>query len=307
MENKRALIISVICATISIVLITSYVKVRRYEMTSEFGEEVPVVVATEDIPEYGIIRPASLKVVMVFKNYRQPQTLTDVDDAVGRAAFVPIYKGEQITLTKLVQEDGKPVLDREVEKTKRAITLQVAPHTGVGHLIRPGNRIDILCAVNYDNNGSTIYEIKTMVQNVLVLATGKNIQNAVPTRVNREVLGKLEEQFEQRKRKDWNGGTTEQLHTSKPDDNYTHITVQLSPEDAEKVMFLAHTYGDGRLYYVLRNSADQGEERLDTTLLDDVLGPDSDYGRSKKKPPPLPPPKGPRFNDSKGGVAIPIF
>jgi pilus assembly protein CpaB len=307
MENRRAILISLICFTISMVLILSYVRVRRYEMTSEFGEEVRVIVANVDIPEYAIIRPDMLREETVFKNFRQPTSVVDIADAVGRASFVPIYKDEQVTLTKLVEEDGKPVLDRQVEKSKRAITLQVAPHTGVGHLIRPGNRIDIMASVNYDSNGATIYEIKTVVQNVLVLATGKHIQNAVPTRVNRDVLNILEEQFEARRRKDFNGGGTETLHTAKPDDNYTHITVQLSPEDAEKILFLTHTYGDGRLYYTLRNNADQNVEKMETALLDDVLGPESDYGRSKRKPPPLPAPKGPRFNDSKGGIAVPIY
>ena len=49
--------------------------------------------------------------------------------------------------------------------------------------IRAGNRVDVLAAPNYDYNGQTIFEVKTVVQNALVLAAGKSIQNEVPTRV----------------------------------------------------------------------------------------------------------------------------
>lgn len=313
MEDKRAILIAAVCVFISIFLISAYVQVRRHEMTKEFGEEVDVVVAADGIPEYGLIRPEQLKVIKVFKAFRQPTTVSKIEDLLDASgspiysAFVTIYKDEQVTLTKLVQQDGKPVLDRQVERKMRALTIQIAPHTGVGRMIRPGNRIDILAVPNYDSSGTTIFEVKTMVQNVLVLATGRTIQNSVPTRVNKEVLGVLEEEMEQRRRKDWGGGSTESLNFTRPDDNYTNVTVQLTPEDAEKILFLSHSFGDQRLYFTLRNGADQEIAKLETTLLDDVLGPDSDYGNSKRRPPPARPPAPPRFYDSVGGQAIPRY
>src|SRR4051812_42096447 len=141
MENKRAVIISLICFGISMLLIAMYVHVKRREMTMEFGEEVPVVVAIKPIPEYGLIRPGMVGVKTVFKNFRQPQTVEDPDEVIGKATFVNIYNGEQITMTKLVNQDGKPVLDRQVEKRMRAVTIQISPHTGVGRLVRAGNRV----------------------------------------------------------------------------------------------------------------------------------------------------------------------
>lgn len=306
MENRRAFIIAGICFVISLVLITAYVRVKRYELTKEFGEEVTVVTATQDIPEYTIIQKNMLEVVSVFKNFKQPQTVMDINDVVGKASYVSIGRGEQVTLTKLVHQDGKPVLDRQVEKKMRAITLNIAPHTGVGRLIRPGNHVDILTTASYDSGGTTIFEVKTLVQNVLVLATGKNIQNDVPTRVNREVLNVIQGKAEEQRRKDIFGNGMETLNTSRPDDNYSYVTLQLTPQDAERVLFVSHTFGDNRLYFALRNNSDMTVSRLETTLLDQVLGPDSDYGKSKKRPPPVVAPK-PKFYDSKGGQAIPVY
>ncbi|NBY20484.1 hypothetical protein EBQ74_09665, partial [bacterium] len=94
--------------------------------------------------------------------------------------------------------------------------------------------------------------------------------------------------------------------TSRPDDNYTHMTLQLTPEDSDKLLLLQNTIGDAKLYYTLRNSADLTVANLETTILDQVLGPDSELGRSKIKPQPLQPLK-PRYMDMEGEAAVPRF
>lgn len=315
MDNKKAILIGIICFAISMLLISAYVKVREKELTAGFGEEVDVVVAdgsyfdrnkTDLIPEYQIIQPDMVTVKKTFKNYRQPMTVTKPDEVIGKATFVSISQGEQITLTKLVHPDGKPILDQQVEKKMRAVTLMVSPQSGVGRLIRPGNRVDLLVAPVYDSNGTTVLEVKTLFQNVTVLATGKHIQNEVPTRVDREFLGYIEEANAKLKRKDLFGGGTEDLHTSRPDDNYNSVTIQLASQDAEKLLFLTHKFGDRVAYLTLRNSTDPETPTIATTLLDDVLGPNSDYGRSKKRPGPIIPPK-PKYQDLLGNTPIPRY
>lgn len=307
MENRRAIVISSIAFIVSLLFITGYLQVKRSIMTSDFGEEVWVVIATEDIPEYAMIREGMLEVVPIFKKYREPQTVESPTDIIGKATYVPIYKGEQVTLTKLVSQEGKPVLERQLLRDWRALTLPIAQRNGVAKLIRPGNRVDVLTTVNYDDpsTAENIFETSTVLQNILVLATGKNIQNDVPSRVNRDLLDLVETSFEERKRKDFSG-RSEQLVTSRPTDDYASITLQLTPEDAEKLIFLSTKFGDGRIYFTLRNGADTSTDPVVTALLDDVMGPDSDYGRSRQKPPPPPEPAAPKFLDNVGGEDIPV-
>jgi pilus assembly protein CpaB len=316
MEKKRAFLISTVFLAISIALISAYTEALETELTQNFGAKIGVVVAKEAIPEYGIIRNDMLEVVPTFKNFVQSQTITvtlgddiaakkALNEIAGKAAYVPLYTGEQVTLTKLIHQDGKPVLDRQVEKKMRAITVAISPATGVGRLIRPGNRVDILGKVNYELNGAEQFEVKTFFQNILVLSTGKNLQNAVPTKVTREVLSALEAKFEEQKRKDLYT-TNVDSGTSRPDDNYTHMTVQLTPEDADKLLYLQSKIGDGALYYTLRNGADTKVSALETTILDQVLGPDSELGRSKIKFTPSPPIP-PKFYDTIGEKVIPKF
>ena len=313
MENRRAIIIALILFIVSILLISAYVRVKENEMTQGFGDPVEVVVAdgeyfetakTDQIGEYMIIVPKMVKTIKVFKNFKQPMTVTSIDEVVGKATYVPIARGEQVTLTKLVHQDGRPVLDRQLEKKMRAVTVLISPHSGVGRLIRPGNRVDVIISPVYEAGGTSIAEVKTLIQNAVVLATGKHIMNEVPTRVDRELLNYIEEANNKLKRKDLFGGSAESLSTSRPDDNYNSVTLQLSTEDAEKLLFLTHKFGDRAVYLDLRNSTDSVMEKVATTLLDDVLGPESDYGRSKRRPPPITPPR-PRFNDLNGNDVRP--
>jgi Flp pilus assembly protein CpaB len=315
MENRRAIIISIICVLVSMLLISAYQTVREKELTASFGEEVDVVIAdgayfdrnkTDFIPEYTTIESDMLKTIKVFKNYKQPLTASKPEDVVGKATFVPISLGEQITLTKLVHPDGKPVLDQQVEKKTRAVTIMVSQQSGVSRLIRPGNRVDVLIAPVYDANGTTILEVKTLIQNAVVLATGKHLQNEVPTRVDRDLVNYIEEANTKLKRKDLFGGSPDNLQNSRPDDNYNSVTLQLSMEDAEKLVFLTHKFGDKAVYLTLRNATDPEIVNLGTTLLDDVLGPNSDYGRSKRRPAPITPPKA-RYQDLLGNTPIPRY
>ncbi len=127
------------------------------------------------------------------------------------------------------------------------------------------------------------------------------MQNEVPTRVNKDVMGFLESKLEDRK--DFGGARTDILPNGRPADDYSSITLQLSP-DAEKLVFIETKFGEGRIFFSLRNSADQEVAAIPTTLLDEVLGPESDYGISQRKPPEPPPPPPPKFYDSVGGNTI---
>lgn len=312
---KRTLLFAAIAFAIAMSLVAGYTTMRQNEMTRSFGELVEVVVAKDNIPEYGLIRSDQLATATINKKFVQPQTIvleknTDLNgvasELIGKSAYVNIYSGEQITLTKLIHQDGKPVLDKQLEKDNRAITIQIAPHTGVGRLIRPGNKVDILIAAKYERDQKPYIEVKTVFQNVLVLATGKAVVNSVPTRVSRAVLSSLEAEFEAQRRKDLYQTNLDPSTTGRPDDNYNTLTVQLPTGDAEKLILLQNEYGDQSLYFTLRNNADESPMPLQTTLLDQVIGPDSAQGRSKIKAPEFTPPE-PKYFDSIGGKLEPKY
>jgi Flp pilus assembly protein CpaB len=309
---NRTILLAVLALAIAIALVIGYTSMRQSEITRGFGEMVEVVVAKENIPEYGLIRAEQLTTATINKKFVQPQTIPPslMTEVLGRSSYVNIYPGEQITLTKLIQQEGKPVLDKQLEKENRAVTIQISPHTGVGKLIRPGNRVDIMVAAKYEKDqpggaGPRGYvEVKTVFQNVLVLATGKAVVHSVPTRVNRAVLSSLEAEFEAQRRKDLYQTGIDPSTTARPDDNYNTITVQLPLAEAEKLILIQNGFGDQALYLTLRNSAEETIVPLQTTLLEQVIGKESALGDSKVKLPALPKYE-PRFYDYRGGQSYP--
>jgi len=309
---NRTILLAVLALAIAITLVVGYTSMRQSEITRGFGEVVEVVVAKENIPEYGLIRADQLTTEKINKKFVQPQTIPpgSISEVIGRSSYVNIYPGEQVTLTKLIQQEGKPVLDKQLEKENRAVTIQIAPHTGVGKLIRPGNRVDIMVAAKYEKEqpggaGPRGYvEVKTVFQNVLVLATGKAVVHSVPTRVNRAVLSSLEAEFESQRRKDLYQTGVDPSTTARPDDNYNTITVQLPLAEAEKLILIQNGFGDQALYLTLRNSAEETIVPLQTTLLEQVIGKESALGDSKVKLPALPKYE-PRFYDYRGGQPYP--
>jgi Flp pilus assembly protein CpaB len=309
---NRTILLAVLALAIAIALVIGYTSMRQSEITRGFGEMVEVVVAKENILEYGLIRAEQLTTATINKKFVQPQTIPPslMAEVLGRSSYVNIYPGEQITLTKLIQQEGKPVLDKQLEKENRAVTIQISPHTGVGKLIRPGNRVDIMVAAKYEKDqpggaGPRGYvEVKTVFQNVLVLATGKAVVHSVPTRVNRAVLSSLEAEFEAQRRKDLYQTGIDPSTTARPDDNYNTITVQLPLAEAEKLILIQNGFGDQALYLTLRNSAEETIVPLQTTLLEQVIGKESALGDSKVKLPALPKYE-PRFYDYRGGQPYP--
>jgi Flp pilus assembly protein CpaB len=309
---NRTILLAVLALAIAIALVIGYTSMRQSEITRGFGEMVEVVVAKENILEYGLIRAEQLTTATINKKFVQPQTIPPslMTEVLGRSSYVNIYPGEQITLTKLIQQEGKPVLDKQLEKENRAVTIQISPHTGVGKLIRPGNRVDIMVAAKYEKDqpggaGPRGYvEVKTVFQNVLVLATGKAVVHSVPTRVNRAVLSSLEAEFEAQRRKDLYQTGIDPSTTARPDDNYNTITVQLPLAEAEKLILIQNGFGDQALYLTLRNSAEETIVPLQTTLLEQVIGKESALGDSKVKLPALPKYE-PRFYDYRGGQPYP--
>jgi len=109
--------------------------------------------------------------------------VTKPEDVQGRVATVPIAAGSQILATMLGDE-SEGALAYEVPSGQRALSIAAADVMGVGGLVRPGNRVDIIGTFEYgrptgiSQNGTISYadertETRLMMQDVRVLAVDK--------------------------------------------------------------------------------------------------------------------------------------
>jgi pilus assembly protein CpaB len=253
-NQTRTLLISIGCGLFAMFLLWSWSVEQQKTMNRKFGTFARVVVASEDIAEMETIDESKLKFTEHPADFLQPEAISDVENAVGQVAAVPIKAGEQILQTKLLLPGPETGLSMEVSPGRRAITLPIDDMRGVSRLLRPGDRIDIVAALDYGKGPDAKREVRTILQDVVVLATGLNVVNKIPRR------------FEL----DGNGKTINRINLN-ASTNFTTITIEGKPDEVQQLVYILAT-APGSLFTVLRNPSDRAQAPTRITTIEDVLG-----------------------------------
>ena len=276
-NQTRTLWISIGAALLAIFLLYSWMQEQRSQAAAENGARERVVVALKDIPQMQTIDDSMLEIIDLPTRFIQPNAVKEPELAHGQVAAVPIKKGEQLLQTKLLEPGPSTGISAEVSPGKRAITIPIDEMRGVSRLIRPGDRIDLVAALDFGRGAESKREVRTILQDVVVLATGLNIVNKIPRRVVQD------------------GGNIiyENLDVS---NNFTNIVVEVKPEDAQMLVYLLST-APGNLFTVLRHPNDRIVQPSRNTTVDDILQRGSlrqPAAAPAPPPPPAPPPAPPK-------------
>jgi pilus assembly protein CpaB len=108
-----------------------------------------IVVATANVPRGETVTTESVVARPYPKDLLPEGVITKVEDAVGRAAYVPLVKDEPLVEGKLAPKGAGRGLAALIKHGYRAITVQT-PNvaTGVAGFIVPGNKVDVLMTFN---------------------------------------------------------------------------------------------------------------------------------------------------------------
>jgi pilus assembly protein CpaB len=161
-------------------------RLRRTERVVEQQETTPVVVASAAIARGRMISEADLTTRDWPTEMVPDGALTDPEQAVERAAIVPITSGEPLLETKLADRDAGRGLAALIPKGMRAYTIQATRvASNVAGFILPGNRVDVLltlrgCRDDGTGGGSTT----TLLQAVEILAVDQNLDAPADNKVN---------------------------------------------------------------------------------------------------------------------------
>jgi pilus assembly protein CpaB len=279
-NETRTLWISVGSALFAVFLLYSYTQEKSAELTKKFGAKERVVVATKDIQEMETIDETMLQMVERPVDFIQPTAVKDPERAVGLVALAPIKKDEQILESKILEPGPATGLSLQVSPSKRAVTLPVDEVRGVGKLLKPGDRIDLIAALDIGRGTAQHREVRTLMQDVPILATGVRISNELPRLYER--IGK--EDF---------------IKNIRSDTSFNTITVEASPKEAQDLIYILST-SPGSLFMTLRHPSDRGKHPLPVATVESVLGKvnpelvDQQVRAPASAPPPLPPPPAPK-------------
>ncbi len=305
MMERRAFFLSIGLSALAMYLVYQYIGTKSSELEAKYGMPYKrMVVARRDILQYETIRPTDIEEVAVPNAMIPPGMIENTQDVVDAVAAVPITKGEQILDNKIISKNIYSGLDTQVSLSKRAISIPVNTKTSVGYMIYPGNRVDLAAHFEYKAQGTSIEEVKVFMQDLLVLAVGRTIQMNTPKGVDQNIL---EEVAKEQKLaiSPSRGDVRDTLKFAKTDTTYQTITVEVTPEQAQKIVYVMAVYGDS-LTMFLRNNDDRALSSNGTTNFIDVMGQDSYYVRGGKQPPQRAIPR-PKFYDYVGEQPVPVY
>ncbi|MBP9673843.1 MAG: Flp pilus assembly protein CpaB [Bacteriovoracaceae bacterium] len=255
--NTRAFTLSLVIAGIAMFMVYSYMSGREAEFVKQYGKMSPVVVAKVDIKELELIDDSKVMIMNVPQNFLSPGHFKTIEELYSTVASVPLLKGEQITRPRVTYPGDRTGLSRQVSVGKRAVSIRVSPEQAVGKLIKPGDRVDILALVDYAGGKKNELKLKTILQDVLVLSTGLFVTNSLP------LVGYKNSQEEVK---------TLKLNTYS---NYDNITLELSPYEAQRLMFVVSGGLGGRWFLSLRNNDDKERLTIRGSKLIDLMDEDA--------------------------------
>jgi pilus assembly protein CpaB len=253
--NTRAFTLALIVSIIAMLMVNTYIDDQEAQIKQRFGKEVTVLVAKSDIQELELIDDSKIMKISIPERFRSPGYFSDEKELANTIATMPILKGEQLTKPRVTYPGIKTGLSRQISLGKRAISIQVSDREGVSKLLKPGDRVDILAAIDYGSGRKDMQKLKTILQDVLVLSTGQSITNSIP------IIGVQTPQV------------IKQMNLNTYVD-YNTITLELDPFQSQQLIFYL-SYFNARPYLSLRNNSDKEIVRIKSTRIFDILGDDA--------------------------------
>ncbi len=239
MKQKIILILSVVAGLIAAFLTGSYISAQKQALAREKAafeqrnRSVDVVVLSKSLPAGTTLTMADLGVLAFPERALREQAIRpDGNTAlrlVGRKLAVGV-SGRQPLLWSDIEGGAPGVggLSSMLPPKMRAISISVSAAASVSQMVRPTDHVDVLGTFSLPSKtveGATELVTMTVLQDVLVLATGKETANT------------------------YKGGNI----------NYSLVTLQVSPHEAEVLTFAEQMRG--RLTLSLRNPEDLHYEK----------------------------------------------
>ena len=242
MKQKTILAASIVVGLLAAMLTRSYLATKDREFSrlkSRFTKEhgtMEVVCFKKDVPGGTVISSSIIGVLTVPQAGLRGQALStnDFAEIVGRKITAGHRTGDILFWSDI--EGGNPVaggLAADIRRKMRAISINVSGSAAVSGMVKPNDHVDVIGTFSFPKpaaDGKTVLQelvTCTILQNVLVLATGKDTaKSPAPA---------------------FGGGS------------YSTVTLEVTPREAEMLVFAEQIRG--RLVLSLRNRNDTSYEK----------------------------------------------
>ncbi len=196
----------------------------------------PVVVAAADIAEGGALTRAQLTIAQMPLSAIPAGAYATLDSVENRVARVGIFKGEAIVPGRLAPTGTAAGIEVKIAPGKRAMAVRIDDVAGLGGLIQPNSRVDVMVTIQDqgDNATGAGRVSKVFMSNMRVLSVGQQLDRGAD---GRAIAG-------------------------------ASATLEVTPEEAER---LAVAEREGSIRLVLRGYGDPDSIKTDGARPNDVL------------------------------------
>lgn len=189
----RTILVMVLAGTCGVSAAVGINQLRKPTQVVAEPETGPIVVAAADIPRGRMVTERDVRVRQWPKEMILKGALTRAEDAVERAAMIPLVAGEPILDVKLASKDAGRGMAALVPKGMRAYTIQASKvASNVAGFVLPGNRVDVLLNLrgkpdDETGGGSTT----TLLQSVEILAVDDRVTPPAENKVDPKDVGSV--------------------------------------------------------------------------------------------------------------------
>ncbi len=247
MKQKIVLIASVVVGLLAAFLTRTYLEHKNAEVAglkakfyAKHGGTMEVLAYARNLPSGTVLQRSDLGLLTVPRNGLRGQAITQesLSSVVGRKLLTGHREKDILFWADL--EGGNPSaggLASDVRKLMRAVSINCSGASSVSGMVRPNDHVDVIGTFSFpgkavDRDGRPQLELVTctILQNVLVLATGKETAKSASWGFTQP------------------GGST-----------YSTVTLEVTPREAEMLVFAEQI--KGRLSLSLRNRNDTSYEK----------------------------------------------
>lgn len=239
MKQKIILIVSVVIGLIAALISSQYINAKERELAAEKKRmerqyyQVEVVVLKTPLVAGTVLKRDDLGVTNLPENSLREDTIrlerNIATTLTGRTLAVSVEAGAPLLWIDI--EGGSPErrgISSQIKQKMRAISINVSGSASVSGMVRPTDRVDVIGTFSLPSKtakGETDLVTMTVLQDVLILATGKETAHSSNQKAS----------------------------------NYSMVTLEVSLQEAETLIFTESIRG--RLSLALRNPEDMSYEK----------------------------------------------
>lgn len=174
--GQRLILTSLILALLAAA--AAFVYLRSLKVPKVEEKKITILVAAHTIPPRTLIDKKMLTELQVEDNLIFQDYIRNRTEVIGKYTKETILKNEGFQKNKLLFEDNDE-LTLKIDKTYRAVSINVTGDAGVSGLLKPGDSVDIVTYLSEKKVGQKVVipeMAKVVLQNVEVLAVNKQLE-----------------------------------------------------------------------------------------------------------------------------------